>query len=142
MKTTWEVIKTKDLKEGIFIIIKYYNWDGKRHYSLGKIIQVHKNSFIIQEIGISKKDMSESEILHRFPTFNSTKRRGITKDGKYISPTREIIEIFKIDPIILKNIGQKIISEEKKEITKAKKALLLIKRKRRASEARMKSLGL
>jgi hypothetical protein len=142
METKWESIKGQEITIGAFIIVKYLNWNANRHHSLGKVIQANKNSFTIQEIGISKKDMSESEILHRFPTFNSKKRRQITKDGEYISPSREVLGIFRIDPTILKFIGEKSISEENKRITSTKNTLTTIKRNKKATKARMKSLGL
>jgi len=132
----------EELTVGMFIVVKYLNWDAKRHHSLGKVIKANKNSFTIQEIGISKKDMSESEILHRFPTFNSKKRRQITKNGKTISPSREVLGIFRIDPKILKLIGEETIFEKNQKIIEVEKIITAIKRDRETTKARIKNLGL
>ena len=167
METKWESINGQEITIGMFIIVKYWNLGGEIqeinqslgiHQSLGKVIQANKNSFTIQEIGISKKhiphciesmtlnisktDISERDILYRFTTFNSKRRRQITKDGKYISPSREVVGIFRINPTILKFIGEKVISQENEEMTRVKNELTVIKKKKKATKARMKNLGL
>lgn len=142
IETTWKQIEAKDLTKGMFIIVGWYNYNAKKRHSLYKVIKENKNSFTIKEIATSTHDMRENEIFHRFPTFNSTKIRQITKDGKYGDLLRKITGIFEVDPEIVKIIGEKTISQEDEKIIKLMEELSKIRKEKHKHTKRVKNLGI
>jgi len=86
--------------------------------------------------------MTESEILKRFKSFSSTRRRKITENGKLISPGREIVKIFQVENTIIENIGNHAIDIIQNKIIELKTSISSYQGDKRATKKRLKSLGL
>lgn len=142
MKTTWSNIEASEIKKDMFIIVRYWNYDAKIFHSLAKVTKTEDKICWIQEISLSNKNMTESEILKRFKSFSSTRRRKITENGKLISPGREIVKIFQVENTIIENIGNHAIDIIQNKIIELKTSISSYQGDKRATKKRLKSLGL